>query len=110
MTLRVAHYGNFCPHSAGMCHTVMDMVLAERLVGIDSQFIDWGGAKQNDQQCSRVGLAHGDVKTMSPIWAKDADLVVVHSAMPPEAKNYGKPVPEKIVHFKINLCVFTAYP
>jgi len=67
------------------------MVLAERLVGIDSQLIDWGGAKQNDQQCSRVGLSHNGVETMSPLWAKDADLTVTHSAMPVETRNYGKP-------------------
>jgi len=28
---------------------------------------------------------------MSPLWAKDADLTVTHSAMPVEARNYGNP-------------------
>jgi len=91
--MKIAHFGNFVPNSCGMFHTTVDTVLAEREVGIDSQFIDWGYAKDYQQQYSRVGLTYGEITTVSPQWAVDeADVLVLHSAMPPQAKASGKPI------------------
>lgn len=90
--MKVVHYGNFCPHSAGMCHTIMDMILAERTVGMDSQLIDWGGPKQYEQDISRVGLTYHGITSVSPDCGTRADIVVHHSGLPQEAKLSGKPV------------------
>jgi len=91
--MKVAHFGNFAPSSCGMFHTTADTVLAEREVGIDSQFIDWGHAKDYKQQYSRVGLTHGSITTVAPQWAMDeADVLVLHSALPDFVKSTGKPI------------------
>ncbi|GAG83170.1 unnamed protein product [marine sediment metagenome] len=91
--LKVAHFGNFAPNSCGLFHTTKDTVLAERSVGIDSQFIDWGYAKEYSQQYSRVGLSYEGVTTIAPQWAIDkADILVLHSALPKFVKDCGKPI------------------
>ncbi len=93
MGIKIAHYGRFCPHSNGMFFTTKDLILAERKAGIDAQFIDWGHAKEYDQQFSRVGLKHGDVETIDPRWGiEEADILVLHSAMPKDAQECGKPI------------------
>lgn len=91
--LKIAHFGNFSPNSCGMFHTTSDTVLAEREVGIDSQFIDWGFSGNYNQRHSRVGLTHGTVTTIAPQWAIDeADILVLHSALPDFVKACGKPI------------------
>lgn len=91
--MKVAHFGSFAPNSCGLFHTTKDSVLAERSVGIDSQFIDWGYAREYDQRYSRVGLSYEGVTTIAPQWAIDeADILVLHSALPKFVKDCGKPV------------------
>jgi len=91
--MKVAHFGNFCPHSNGMFFTIKDLILGERKFGIDAQFIDWGGKREYDQQISRVGLEYEGVKSVPVEWAVDqADILVLHSAIPPVARRTGKPI------------------
>ena len=93
MGIKIAHYGRFCPHSNGMFFTTKDLILSERKVGIDAQFIDWGHAKEYDQQFSRVGLEYGGIKTVDPRWGiEEADILILHSAMPKDAQECGKPI------------------
>lgn len=86
--MKVAHFGHFAPHQAGICQTALDMILAERAVGIDSQYIDYAG---NKKPC-RVGLKHGEIVTVGPSWADSADILVRHSAIPPIIEKKGKPI------------------
>jgi len=90
--MKIAHFGEIVPHGAGMYHTIHDLILAERQVGIDAQFIDWACKKEFNQNFSRVGFVDNGVETVSPSWAKKADVLVRHSAIPPELENSGKPI------------------
>lgn len=85
--MKIAHFAIFSPHGAGLYHTVHDLILAERLVGIDAQFIDFA---HNGEMSCREGLQDGEVITMPLDWAKEADLVISHSATPSEII-YSKP-------------------
>ena len=86
--LKVAHFAQFGPHSAGISGTAIDMILAERAVGIDAQLIDFDGTKKP----SKVGLERSGVITVGPSIAKTADILVRHSAIPPAIKNLGIPI------------------
>ncbi len=89
--MKVAHFGNFAPHRAGIHTMVRDLVLAERSVGIESNFIDYG----SEPNCtfSRVWLTDGVITTVSPDWAiTDADIIVHHSAIPKQVVKTGKPI------------------
>lgn len=91
--MKVAHFGNFAPYGAGMFHSICEQIMAERLVGIDSQFIDYAAEdKIRGEYYSRVGLHYEDIKTVSPEWAKDCDILVRHSAIPYDVKNTGIPI------------------
>lgn len=86
--LKVAHFSRFTPNQAGNSGTAIDMVLAERTIGLDSQIIDFNG----DAKPCRVGLECRGVKTVGPSWAANADIIVRHSAVPQPLKNSGKPI------------------
>lgn len=91
--LKVGHFGNFSPFQCGMFHSICEQIMAERLVGIDSQFIDYTLEEPvRGQFYSRVGLHYGDIKTISPEWAKSCDILVRHSAFPPDVENIGTPI------------------
>lgn len=89
--MKVAHFGNFAPNRAGIHTATRDLILAERSVGIDSNYIDYGSEK--DAKFSRVWLKDGDIETVSPEWAIDeADIIVRHSAVPERVTKTGKPI------------------
>jgi len=91
--MKVAHFGNFSPYGAGIFHSTRDQIMAERLVGIDSQFIDYTLEDPvRGQFYSRVGLHFEDVVSISPEWAKSADILVRHSAIPDDVMNTGLPI------------------
>jgi len=85
--LKVAHFASVKPNSAGISGTAIDMVSAERVVGIDSQIIDYEG----NGKPSIVGIEHNGVSTVGPSWAKTADIIVRHSAIPPHIEALNKP-------------------
>lgn len=86
--MKVAHFAQFAPHAAGISGTAIDMVLAERAVGIDSILIDYNGTKKP----SIVGHERSGVVTVGPSQAKDADIITRHSAVPTAIKNTGIPM------------------
>lgn len=89
--MKVAHFGNFAPNRAGIHSAARDLILAERSVGIESNYIDYGSEK--DAKFSRVWLKDGDVETVSPEWAiNKADIIVRHSAIPERVMKTGKPI------------------
>lgn len=77
--MKVGHFAVFAPHGCGLYHTVRDLIFAERMVGIDAQFIDFAA---DENMNSREGLQDGELTTVPMAWAEDADIVVSHSAAP----------------------------
>ena len=78
--IKVAHFAIFAPHISGQYATVKDLILAERRVGLDAQFIDYG---LNQKAECREGLMDGEITTTSLSWALDeADIIVRHSDVP----------------------------
>ena len=91
--IKVGHFGNFCPNQNGMFFTIKDLIIGERKCGIDAQFVDWGTQRQFNQQFSRVGLEYEGIKTLPIEWAiREADILVLHSAIPVEVKKTNKPI------------------
>jgi len=78
--MKIAHFAIFAPHASGQYATVKDLILAERRVGIDAQFIDFGF---NQKVECREGLVDGDITTSPLAWALDkADIIIRHSVVP----------------------------
>ena len=89
--MKIAHFGNFAPNRAGIHSAARDLILAERSVGIESNYIDYGSEK--NATFSRVWLKDGDVETVSPEWAiNEADIIVRHSAIPERVMKTEKPI------------------
>jgi len=84
--LKIAHFANVKPNQAGISGTAIDMIMAERAVGIDSQLIDYDGKNP----CT-VGISNNGVTTVGPSWAKTADILVRHSAIPAGIQALNKP-------------------
>lgn len=92
MTIRLAHFAVFSPNLSGMYATVRDLILAERMQGIDAQFVDYK-VDASSVTYSRVGLFDKDIVTIAPVWAyKEADILVRHSTMTEPIVRVGKPV------------------
>ncbi len=89
--MKIAHFGNFAPNRAGIYTMARDLILAERSVGMESNFIDYGS--EEGATHSRVWLKDGEIETVSPEWAiTDANILVHHSAIPQKVLATGKPV------------------
>ncbi len=87
--MKVAHFGNFAPNRAGIHAATRDLILAERSVGLDSNYIDWGSEK--DATFSRTWLKDGEIETVAPDWAEGADLIIHHSCVPKRIEDLHKP-------------------
>lgn len=79
--LKVAHFAVHAPHATGQYETVKELIRAERQVGIDAQFIDYG--YDGKPEC-REGLVNGDITTLPLTWALGADIAIRHSVVPSE--------------------------
>jgi len=90
--MRVAHFAQFTPNRSGMYETVRDMIFAERMYGIDAQFIDCKGNSEQGQDCCRVGLHDKDLVSVSPEWSYNADILMRHSLAPDPIIRIGIPV------------------
>lgn len=88
--LKVAHFAVYGANQAGIYETARDLILAEREVGIDAQMVDFG-SKAYPTYHSRVGIKDGEITTISPDWAKSADILVRHSVIPLEIQALNKP-------------------
>jgi len=85
--MKVVHFANVKPNLAGISGTAIDMVSAERLVGIDAQLVDYSGG---GKPCI-VGIEKNGVTTVGPSQANDADIIVRHSAIPASVQAMKKP-------------------
>ena len=90
--MKIAHFAVFSPNLSGMYATVRDLILAERMQGIDAQFIDYT-VDGSGAIYSRVGLFDKDIVTVTPDWAyKEADILVRHSLITEPIIRVGKPI------------------
>ena len=94
--MKIAHFAVFSPNQSGMYATVRDLILAERLQGIDAQFIDYnfdGPDNGSNMNYSKVGLCDKDIITISPEWAyEEADILVRHALITEPIIRVGKPI------------------
>lgn len=90
--MKVAHFAQFAPNQCGLYATARDLVLAERLVGINAGFIDSRLSEDGKTVIHKCGLVDGAITTFHPDWARDADAILHHSILPPEFVNLGIPL------------------
>ena len=86
--MKIAHFAQFAPHACGQYETVRDLIKAERMVGIEAEFIDYG---KKDLTC-QVGKKDGHITTAHPDYAKQADVLFHHTAIPQSISKNGKPI------------------
>jgi len=90
--MKIAHFAVFSPNQSGMYATIRDLILAERMQGIDAQFIDYN-VDESGSIYSKVGLCDRDIVTISHDWAyKEADILVRHSLITEPIIRVGKPI------------------
>jgi len=87
--MRIAHFAIFAPHASGQYETVKDLILAERALGVNAQFVDCGTDKKGTV---REGLYDGAIHTKPLTWALEkADICIRHTTVPKEVYDV-KPV------------------
>ena len=92
MKIKIAHFAVFSPNLSGMYATVKDLVRAERLQGMDAEFVD-SDTDKDGRSYSRVGLTDGDIVSKSPEWAyQNADILVRHSMIIEPITRVGIPI------------------
>lgn len=78
--MKIAHFARLAPHASGQYGTVKDLILAERSIGIDAQFIDCGADEKGG---IREGLVDGEIRTVPLEWAlREADIAIRHTSIP----------------------------
>lgn len=90
--IKVGHFCKFTPSRSGQFESTKEMILGERLAGIDAQFIDCG-ANKDDASVSRIGIKEDSgFSVIDPSWALEADILVRHTIIPSEIEATGKPI------------------
>lgn len=72
--MKIAHVCNYAPNLSGMYHTVRDLVLAERKLGEEAEFIDDVGELKNL-------YGKDGIHPVPTEWGDGADLIIWHHAM-----------------------------
>jgi len=90
--LKVAHFAVFSPGRSGQYATVRDLILAERGLGIDAQFIDSETCLSCKGNKGYAGRTDGPIITMKESWAESADVLVRHSIIPEKLEDAGIPI------------------
>jgi len=80
--MKVAHFCNFGLHGSGQYGTTKDLIKAERHFGIDARFIVTNGTPHIEDDW---------LKDDHPDWAKEADILVRHTAIHQEYEDLKKP-------------------
>ena len=89
--IRIAHFAAFCPNRTGQYATVKDMIRAERMAGLDAQFIATSIDSRKVAQCDEI-KEDGWLRTAEPGWARSADILMRHSCIPDEFSTLGIPI------------------
>jgi len=91
-SLKVAHFAVFSPGRSGQYATVRDLILAEREIGIDAQFIDSETCLSCKGNRGSAGKTDGPITTVDQSWAWKADVLVRHSIIPDDLEDSGIPI------------------
>ena len=67
--LKIAHFAVFAPGRSGQYGTVRDLILAERTLGIDAQFIDSETCMSCKGNKGYSGRIDGPITTVDQKWA-----------------------------------------
>lgn len=86
--MKVAHFSIFAPNRCGLYHTAKELVLSERLVGIDARMIGLDHENHKPIEVSK----DGDFETVEPSWGVHADILVRHSVIPMNYQLIGIPI------------------
>ena len=88
--MKVAHFCRFSPNKSGQYGTVKDLIKAERKQGIDARFV----TTLEQPPFYEPDIKHKDgwMETDTLEEAKDADIYVQHTMVPPDLKKADKPV------------------
>ena len=90
--MKIAHFAVYSPNLSGMYATVKDLIRAERLQGIEAEFIDYN-IDNSGKPFSKVGYHDEDIVTISPDWAcEEADIIVRHSLITEPISRIGTPI------------------
>ena len=90
--LKVAHFAVFSPGRSGQYGTVHDLIMAERAIGIDAQFIDSETCLSCRGNKGKKGRVDGEITTVDESWAHTADVLVRHSIIPEDLEDSGIPI------------------
>ncbi len=90
--MKVAHFARFDPNRSGQYATVKDLIMAERLLGVDARLIDASGCNACKHWFSIPGQKDGNLETVPVDWAHEADVLVRHTAIPSELEQKGTPI------------------
>jgi len=90
--LKIAHFAVFAPGRSGQYGTVRDLILAERALGIDAQFIDSETCLKCNGNRGYPGRTDGPITTVDEAWAWKADVLIRHSIIPDDLENSGIPM------------------
>lgn len=81
--MRIAHVAPFAPGRCGLYETVRDLVVAERLLGHRVDLVDAGVQGEGAHVGAIDWRRTGTIEARGPEAARDADVVVTHTAPPP---------------------------
>lgn len=90
--LKVAHFAVFAPGRSGQYGTVRDLILAERAIGIDAQFIDSETCMSCKGNKGYADRTDGPITTVNESWAWKADVLIRHSIIPDDLEDSGIPI------------------
>lgn len=103
--MKVVHFAPFAPNRCGLYEQARDIVRAERLVGIDSQFCDVGipnGSKTaRDRTVGSVDARSTDdflLTTIDYDEINDADVFVQHDEMPQSVRDETSQPVVRVMH------------
>jgi glycosyltransferase involved in cell wall biosynthesis len=77
------------------------MILAERLCGIEAEFINYTGNKDKDKS----EQVDGAIVTREVAWAYEADILIHHYSIPPKLQETGKPIIQ-VLHGRPDFCYY----
>jgi FkbM family methyltransferase len=83
--MKIVHFSQFAPNQCGLYHTAKELVLAERLAGLDARMVAYGDKYDGKKK-------DGNFETEELIWAYGADFLVRHSAIPTHLQCAGIPI------------------
>lgn len=94
--MRIAHFAEVAPNRCGLYATTRDLIVAEKLIGIDAGVVDATVIKNEPMYNGKLEIypkiTDSSLKTKDIDWAMKADVFMRHSLLPVCVQNIGKPL------------------